>query len=249
MESGHTIDADPVRTCASDISTHLVQELGNINNMRLLGCILDNCPAFCHGSGQHHIDRGADAHYVQIDLGSLKGRFAGLRIILCICIDETVLNTDLCAQQFKALLVLVDRTGTDLAAARKRYTGLFVFTQHRTDQIIGSSDLMNIVVVDHEFTDALAVDLNDMGIILFRKAHHGADGFYSFQEYTDIVDIRQIADRHGLIAHDRCRQDAKSGILRPADLNVTDERIPTLDDILFHKLHLKYCVCIYSHGH
>ena len=70
MQLLHSNNPDHVRTGAADIGSHAVQEVGNVNHMRLLRRILDNCLALCHGRRHHNIDGCPDRHLIQINVGA-----------------------------------------------------------------------------------------------------------------------------------------------------------------------------------
>ena len=60
VELPDTRDADDVRSGAPDLGAHAVQEVGDINDMRLLCHVFHNRGALGHSCRHHHIDRCAD---------------------------------------------------------------------------------------------------------------------------------------------------------------------------------------------
>ena len=128
MKSLNTTDADHISTCTLDISTHTVQEIGNINNMRLSCSILDNCTACCHGSCHHDIDSRADRNHIQEDMTSMK--------ILSPGNDSTMENIHLSTKSTKSFQMLVDRSAADITSARKRNFCMFILSEQCTQKII-----------------------------------------------------------------------------------------------------------------
>ena len=118
MELLNSSDTDHICTCSLDIGSHAVEEVGNINHMRLLGSILDNCLALCHYCSHHDIDGGANADNIKINMLAHQ--------LISLSTDDP-LNGDLGSQCSKALDMLVDRAKSDVAASGKCHSRLLVF--------------------------------------------------------------------------------------------------------------------------
>ena len=70
MEAADAVDTDHIRSGSLDISAHAVQEVGHVNDVRLLGRILDDRLSDCAGSRHHNVDRRADRNYVHENMST-----------------------------------------------------------------------------------------------------------------------------------------------------------------------------------
>ena len=122
--------------------------------------------------------------------------------------------------------MLVDRSAADIASARQRHTGFPVLAEKSANQIIGRSDLSDIVIVYFVCTNTTAVNCNCMTILRIRITDFRTNGYNRIQENIDIIHIRQVPNCHSLITHDRCCQNTKGRILCSANLYFANQRIP-----------------------
>ena len=67
--------------------------------------------------------------------------------------NQSMFNFYRCAQRLPAFDMLVDGPAADIAAARQRYFRAFIFSEQCPYQIIGSPDLLYIVICDHKIAD------------------------------------------------------------------------------------------------
>ena len=70
MELLNALDADHIGARALDAGAHAVQEVGHVNDVRLLGRILDDRLSDCAGSRHHNVDRRADRNYVHENMST-----------------------------------------------------------------------------------------------------------------------------------------------------------------------------------
>ena len=89
--------------------------------MRFLGSILNNGTTLCHAGCKHNIDRRTDRNNIQINMVTDQRIGKG--------IDHTILDVDRGSQCTESLQMLVDRTASDIASARKGYLCLFIFAK------------------------------------------------------------------------------------------------------------------------
>ena len=136
----NALDADHIRSGSLDLGAHAVEEVRRIDNVRLLGRILDDGGALRHDGSHHDVDRGADGDDIHIDVGSAQDlRLSDHHSGRC--------QADIRPQGPEALDMLVDRAQADVAASRQSHGSAPVLAQKRSDQIIGPPDLADIIVV------------------------------------------------------------------------------------------------------
>ena len=156
--------------------------------------------------------------------------------LFCLCNDGTVSDTRCRSQCFESFQMQVDRSAADVASARKRYFCSFIFSKKCSQQIVGSSDFLNKLVIYTYLTDHRTIDSHFMAA---DPVNSGSDHTDRFEQDIDILDIRKIIDHHGLICHNRRCQNTKCRIFRSADFNFAHQGIAAFNYILFHR-HLYY---------
>ena len=73
--------------------------------------------------------------------------------------------------------MLVNRSAADIAAARKRYLGALILSQHCPDKIIRGSDLTDIFVIHGNFVDILPINTDGMSVNTLNISSDFLDGF------------------------------------------------------------------------
>ena len=63
----------------------------------------------------------------------------------------------------------------------------------------------------------------------------GTDLLYSLEQDVDVIDIRNVLQRHCLIGHNGSRDDRQSRVFRAADIDLAHKRDAALDNVLFHR--------------
>ena len=104
------VDLDDVGTGAVHVCTHHIQEIGQIDNVRLTGHVFKNRRAFGQDSGQHGVHRGTDGDRVKKDVPADQ--------MLRPDVDLAVLHGILCTKGGEGFQVLVNRARAQIAAAR-----------------------------------------------------------------------------------------------------------------------------------
>ncbi len=141
----HALDTDHIRTRALDIRAHAVQKVRQINDMRLLRRILNHGGTLRHHCRHHHVHGRTHSHHIHIDMVPLK--LHRLRD------NQAVLDSYTRTERTKAFDMLVNGTKPDITAARKSHLRFAVFTKKRSQQIVGSSDFFDIIVLDHQIVN------------------------------------------------------------------------------------------------
>ncbi|MNI75510.1 hypothetical protein D3C73_1316680 [compost metagenome] len=72
MQALNAFNPDDACSCTADNAAHAVQVVGQINNLRLLGGILNHRNAFSKRCGHHYIFSCAYAGHIQIHFGSAQ---------------------------------------------------------------------------------------------------------------------------------------------------------------------------------
>ena len=142
--------------------------------------------AFSMDGGQHDVDGRADGYDVEVDVGGVKS-FGGSGLY------TAVPNLYLRTEGPEALDVLVDRTGTDGTAARKRNIGHVVLAQQRADKVVGCPDLPDVLVVDGYALHVRGADLRGMTIDTLDDS---ADLLQCLEHDIDVTHVRQILYNH-----------------------------------------------------
>ena len=138
MKLLNTLDPDNISSGALDIGTHAVKEVCKVYYVWLFGCILDNSLALSHCCCHHDIDSCANTYNIQVNVTSDQ--------LVCVSINDAMLNAYLCPKSCEPLDMLVDRSKTDVTAAWKYNSCFFVLTKKSTKQIVRSTYLFNVVL-------------------------------------------------------------------------------------------------------
>ena len=95
VELWYAFDTDDVSTCALDIGSHTVKEVGQVYDMGLFGCIFYSSLAGCHAGCHHDVYRSSYGNLIHKDMVAGK--------VLCVSDDGTVLYLYSSAESFKSL--------------------------------------------------------------------------------------------------------------------------------------------------
>ena len=113
--AGQALDAlnlDYVGTGTPHSGTHHIQVVCQVDNLRLLGRVLNDSSALCHGGCHHDVFGCSHAWEVKVNPRPLQPlRRGGFNV--------AVADVNPCPQCFKALQVQVNRTGADGTASRQ----------------------------------------------------------------------------------------------------------------------------------
>ncbi len=72
MQPVHAEDPDGIGTGTLDVGAHGVEEVGKVNDVRLLGGVFDDGGALGQHRGHHNVHRGTHGDHVQIDGRALQ---------------------------------------------------------------------------------------------------------------------------------------------------------------------------------
>ena len=218
-------DLDDVSARAGDLCAHRVEEVGKVHDVGLLRRVFYVGDPVGQDCADHDIHGGADGDDVEIDACAGQSAFRGLRA------DVAVLELDLGADGLKALDVLIDGTGSEVAAAGKRDLRVAEAAKLGADQIVGRADAANQITRRDGIADVGAVDFNGVGAHAADLRAHLVE---NLQKQTDIRYIRDVFDAAHAPDQQRSRQNADSGVFRPADGNRSVQGFSPVDHILDH---------------
>ena len=217
-------DLDHVRARALDVRAHGVEEVRQIDDVRLLGAVLHDGLALGQHRGEHDVHRRADRDNVEINVCAVQALFGRLGA------DVTALGQGhRGAERLEALDMLVDRAhAAEIAAARHGDLGVAVFAQQHAEQIIGGAQLaLELVRLEAGVAGVLDLDGRcvDQTDLRAQLAHD-----LKLEGHVD--DLGHVLNADRAIRQQRCRNDRDGGVLRPGDGHFAVERFTAVDDIL-----------------
>ena len=139
VELVHAPDLDNVRACASDVGAHGVEEVCKIDYMRLLCGVLNNSQPACPDGGEHDVDRCADGDHVEIHGRACEPLGSRLN-------NSVILYRHSCAEQLKALDMLVDGPRAEVTAAGHGDLRPAESAEQSADEVIRSPEVLCHIV-------------------------------------------------------------------------------------------------------
>ncbi len=132
-QRGHAGDAQRRRADAGDFRAHLVQQGGQVGDLRLAGGVVDDGIAMRQAGCHQRILGRADGDFLEHDLGALQAAGGGFGDHI------PILQRDAGAQCFHRLQVQVHRPCADGATARQRHFRIARARQQRPQHLDGSA--------------------------------------------------------------------------------------------------------------
>ena len=220
---GNALNFNGVGTRAADVGAHGVEEVGEIDDVRLLGRVFDHGVSLRQNGGHHDVHGRAHGNHIQIDAGAVEpGSLTG-------GVDKAALHHHVRAQRGKALDVLVDGAHAEVAAAGHGDLRPVEPAQQGADQIIGRADAPRQLIGGAGGADVGAVDLHRVGIDC---AHARAQLSQDLQKKLHVGDLRDILDTANAVHQQRGGQDGHRRVLRAADLHLAEQGLSAPDHIL-----------------
>ena len=227
----YAADLDDVGTGAADVGAHRVEEVRQIDDMRLLSGILEDRLTLRLDGGKHQVDGRADGNGIEVDTRAVEGT-------LCTALDDSAVDeVVLRAHQRKALKVLVDRTNTEVTAAGKGDLGVMKTSEQRAQKVVGRTHAAHVLADRLISVDGSGVDIER---VLIDAAHHRAHILEDRRDQGDVGDIRYILDAAGLVTEHHGGDNRDRRVLGAADGDFTVERFTAVDYDLFQSVHFLY---------
>ena len=219
----HTADANHIRARALDAAAHRVEEVRHIDDVRLLGGVVDCRRAARAGGRQHDVDRAADGDHIHEHIRADQP--VRLRH------DEAARRLHLRAERAHALDVLVNRPAPDVASARQRHLRPAKARQQRADIIRRRAHPAAELQRHIRAVDGAGIDLHHarVGIPVDLRAQMAQ----RLHRNVDVLDVRQIFDHAGRFAEDRGGNHRDRSILAAADAHGSLQPLPTRDEHSF----------------
>ena len=168
-EGVDTPDLHSIRTGAGDPGTHGVQEVGQIHDVGLFGGVFNDGLTGDQAGCQHDVDGGANGGHVQADPSSLQAVAAGLQR------DEFIGLIHIRTQEQKALDVLVDGPGGEVAAAGQGDLGLAEAPQQSAHQVVAGPHLPHQCGVGLGTLDIGAINFQHIALRTGNFGAHSAE--------------------------------------------------------------------------
>ncbi len=224
MQVFYTADLDNVGTRAADIRAHRVQEVREVNDMRLFGSVLDDGLTLRLDGGEHDVDGRSDGNGIEINARAVEGLGSVKRDDRAV--DQIVFR----AHELEALEVLVDRTNAEVTAAGKRDLSLMKTAEQRSEQIVGSAHLADAVLRRLKGMDGTGIDIEG---IFVDAANHRAHILQDVGDDADVGDIRYIFNAAGLVAQNNAGDDRHGSVLGAADSDLSEEGLAACNHDFF----------------
>ena len=190
------VDDDDVGARAAHFGAERVQTVRKIDHLRLTRGVLDDRLTVGERGGHHQVFGTGDRHRIEHQTRAAQARGAGA--------DVAVLDRDLGTHRLQASDMDVDGTGADGTAARQRHIGLAEPRQQRSEHEDRGAHGLDEVVRRDRLAHGARVDLDVHALI---DGHRSAHATEQLDHGGDVLQVRHIADRHGLGGEQRRGED------------------------------------------
>ena len=216
-------DLDDIRARALDVRAHGVQEVRQVDDMRLLGAVFHDGLALGEHRGEHDVHGRADRYHIKIDVRAVQallGRFGA---------DVTALGQrDRGAERLEALDMLVDRAhAAEIAAAGHGDLGIAVLAEQHAEQIVGGAQLALQLVR----LEARVLRILDLYRCCVDKADLCAQLAHDLQLQCHVDDLGYILNTDRAIRQQRRRDDGNRRVFRAGNGYLAVERLAAVDYI------------------
>ena len=211
MQTFYAVDGQGIGARALDLGAQRVEEVGQIDHLRLTGGVFDHGATVSQGGGHHQVLGTGHGNHVHQDVGTFQAAVdAGF--------DVALFDDDLRAHQLQAVDMQVDRAGTDGAAAGQgdvccteagcqRAQGQDGGT-HGLHQLVGG----DMIVYRTGQYGHVAVDLGG-----------GAQHLQQLEGGTHVFQARYVGELNLFVTQQGGKQDGQGGILGAGDGHFTGE--------------------------
>jgi hypothetical protein len=214
---------DLVGAGAVDGRAHGDEKVGEIDDLGLARCVLDDRLALGERRRHHQVLGAGHRHGVEHQPRALQAR--GTRA------DITALDGDVGAHRLQPRHVDVDRTGADRAAARKRHVGAPVARHQGTEHQDRGAHGLHQVVGREALAHRRAVDLDAHALVDRDGGAHPAE---ELDGGGDVLQVRHVRDHHRIVREQRPGEDRQCGVLGAGDAHLAFEGGAALDLEFIH---------------
>ena len=132
--------------------------------------------------------------------------------------DHSVFENNFGSECPEAFDMLIDGAASDITSSGEGDLGMLILSEHCTDQIIRSPDLLDILITDHRGTDACGIDGDSVTVFFIDNDAYASHGVH---EHVGVTDIGNIVYMNGFVGHNRSGEYRERSILCSADLNLS----------------------------
>ena len=182
LELVHACNPDCVCSRTLNLSTHSVQKVCEVNNVRLFSRIFYNSQPLRTNSGEDCVDGSTDRNDVKVNVCTNQ--------LFSIGVHDTAGCVNNCIQRLKTLDVQVYRTYTKVAAAGHSNHSMIEPSQKRTDKVVGSSHLLNRLNRRSVAVKITAVD--NQGVTVVTKLDFRSQLFHNVADNINVFYSRNI---------------------------------------------------------
>ena len=219
MKLGDALDLNDRGACALDVGAHLVEHVGEVNDLGLASRVVDDRGALGEDRGHHEVLRGSDAcegkgHGLSVDAVGRGG------------VDVAVIDLELNTQGLQAEDVHVDLAGADVAAARHGNDGLAEPRKKRSEHGRRGTHLDDEVVGGLPGVDASGINLEN---VLVNDLDLGAEVLEHLAHDVNVRDVGDVGERGHARGHERGRHKLEGRVLCSLDRDRTGDGIAALN--------------------
>ena len=219
MQFFHALDGHDGRTRADNLGAHLVEHVGEIDDLGLAGGIVDNCGTLrAHGCHDEVLGR--------TDTGELERDGGTAQTLGRISVDVAVGGIELNAQGLKTKNVHIDLASTQVAAARHGDLGAMEATQQGSHHGGGSTHLGNELVGGLPRIDLRGINLER---VLVENIDRSAHALEHLAHHVDIGNIGHVLQRRLARRQKRCRHEFECGVLGARNGHGASDGVATLN--------------------
>ncbi len=221
----HPFDDDAAGAGAFDFGAHLVEEIGEIDDLGFRGGAIDDRRAFGEDRGHHHVVRPEDGGTLfAAEAHRTADELAGENF------DVAAFDAVHGAEGLEALEMQIDRAITDDAAAGERDGRFLLAPEQWAEHAHGSAHLAD------DFVRGLGDDFFRLdGDHAAGPLHLRAEVREDLEHVMDIAQVGNVMDDARLLGQQGGREDGERGIFRTADLDRAIKAVAAVNENFIHK--------------
>ena len=219
MQLLHALDGHDGCARTDNLGTHLVEHVGEIDDLGLAGGIIDN-----RGTLRAH--GGHDEVLGRTDTGELERDSGTVQALGRVGVDVAVGGVEFDAQGLKTQDMHIDLASAQVAAAGHGDLGAMETAQQGSHHGSGSAHLGNELIGSLPGIDLGGIDLER---VLVENINRGAHTLEHLAHHVDIGNIRHVLQRRLARRQKRCRHKFERGVLGTRNRHGTSDGVATLN--------------------